>query len=101
MIFSLERALSGGTRLTLELANKLRKPVLRIYDTRKERGSNPNSLCLEIQALSDFVCSNKIEILNVAVLGIEGTRRLGADACDVSVSESGGFLNGIHRTAAD
>ena len=66
VIFSLERALSGGTRLTLELANKLGKPVLRIYDTRKERGSNPDSLCLEIQALSDFVCSNKIEILNVA-----------------------------------
>ena len=66
MIFSLERALSGGTRLTLELANKLGKPVLRIYDTRKERGSSPDSLCLEIQALSDFVCSNKIEILNVA-----------------------------------
>jgi hypothetical protein len=31
-----------------------------------KRGSNPDSLCLEIQALSDFVCSNKIEILNVA-----------------------------------
>jgi Circularly permutated YpsA SLOG family len=66
VIFSLERALSGGTRLTLELANKLGKPVLRIYDTRKERGSNPDSLCLEIQALSDFACSNNIEILNVA-----------------------------------
>jgi len=51
--------LSGGTRLTLELANKLGKPVLRIYDTRKERISNPDSLCLEIQALSDFVCSKK------------------------------------------
>ena len=37
VIFSLERVLSGGTRLTLELANKLGKPVLRIYDTRKER----------------------------------------------------------------
>jgi hypothetical protein len=48
VIFSLERALSGGTRLTLELANKLGKPVLRIYDTRKKRGSNPDSLCLEI-----------------------------------------------------
>jgi hypothetical protein len=66
VIFSLERALGGGTRLTLELANKLGKPVLSIYDTRKERGSNPDSLCLEIQAVSDFVCSNKIETLNVA-----------------------------------
>jgi Circularly permutated YpsA SLOG family len=66
VIFSLERALSGGTRLTLELANKLGRPELRIYDTRKERGSNPDSLCLEIQAQSDFVCSNKIKILNVA-----------------------------------
>jgi hypothetical protein len=66
VIFSLERALSGGTKLTLELANKLGKPVLRIYDTREERGSNPDSFFLEIQGLSDFVCSNKIEILNVA-----------------------------------
>jgi putative molybdenum carrier protein len=66
VIFSLERALNGRTRLTLELANNLGKPVLRTYDTRKERGSNPDSLCPEIQALSDFVCSNKIEILNVA-----------------------------------
>jgi Circularly permutated YpsA SLOG family len=66
VIFSLERLLNGGTKLTLELANKLGKPVLHIYDTRKERISNPDSLCLEIQALSDFVCSNKIEILNVA-----------------------------------
>jgi Circularly permutated YpsA SLOG family len=66
VIFSLERVLSGGTKLTLELANTLGKPVLHIYDTRKERISNPDSLCLEIQALSDFVCSNKVEILNVA-----------------------------------
>jgi hypothetical protein len=66
VIFSLERALSGGTRLTLELANKLGKPVLHIYDTRKERILNPDSPCLEIQALRDFVCSKKIAILNVA-----------------------------------
>jgi hypothetical protein len=37
VIFSLNRRLSGGTKLTLELANKLGKPVLHIYDTRKER----------------------------------------------------------------
>jgi hypothetical protein len=66
VIFSLERLLNGGTKLTLDLAKNLGKPVLHIYDTRKERISNPDSLCLEIQALSDFVCSNKIEILNVA-----------------------------------
>jgi hypothetical protein len=59
VIFSLEHVLSGGTKLTLELANKLGKPVLSIYDTRKERGSNPDSHCLEVQALSDFVCSNR------------------------------------------
>jgi Circularly permutated YpsA SLOG family len=73
VIFSLERVLSGGTKLTLELANKLGKPVLHIYDTGKERISIPDSFCLEIQALSDFVCSNKIEILNVA--GLENRRR--------------------------
>ena len=37
VIFSLERLLSGGTKLTWEHANKLGKPVLHIYDTRKER----------------------------------------------------------------
>ena len=36
VIFSLERLLNGGTRLTWEHANKLGKPVLHIYDTRKE-----------------------------------------------------------------
>ena len=36
MIFSLERVLNGGTKLTLELANKLEKPVFHIYDTRKD-----------------------------------------------------------------
>jgi hypothetical protein len=71
LIFSLERVLSGGTKLTLGLANKLEKPVFQkpvfhIYDTRKERISKPDSLRLEIQALTDFLCSNKIEILNVA-----------------------------------
>ena len=37
----------------------------------------------EIQALTDFLCSNKIEILNVAgrrESGIEGARRLRVDA---------------------
>src|SRR5258705_6776774 len=66
VIFSLNRRLSGGTKLTLDLANKLGKPVLHIYDTRKERISNPDSLRLEIQALTDFLRSNKIAVLNVA-----------------------------------
>jgi hypothetical protein len=72
VIFSLNRRLSGGTKLTLDLANKLGKPVLHIYDTRKERISNSDSLRLEIQALTDFLSSNKIEILNVA--GLENQR---------------------------
>jgi hypothetical protein len=66
VIFSLERLLSGGTKLTWEHANKLGKLVLHIYGTRKERIFNPDSLRLEIQALTDFMCSNKVEILNVA-----------------------------------
>src|ERR1700738_218236 len=41
VIFSLERLLSGGTKLTWGLAKKLGKPVLYIYDTRKEQISNP------------------------------------------------------------
>jgi hypothetical protein len=40
--------------------------VLHIYDTQKERISNPDSLRLEIEALTDFLRSNKIEVLNVA-----------------------------------
>ena len=33
---------------------------------RKEQISNRDSLRLEIQALTDFLCSNEIEVLNVA-----------------------------------
>jgi hypothetical protein len=40
--------------------------MLHIYHSRKERIFNPDSLRLEIQALTDFLCSNKIEILSVA-----------------------------------
>jgi hypothetical protein len=40
--------------------------VLHIYDSRKERRSNPDSLRVEIQALTDFLRSKKIEVLNVA-----------------------------------
>jgi hypothetical protein len=76
VIFSLERLLRGGSRLTQDYANKLGKPVLHIYDTREERIFNPDSLRLEIQALTDFLCSNNIEILNVGwPSGIEGTVR--------------------------
>jgi hypothetical protein len=66
VIFSLNRRLSGGTKLTLELANKFGKPVLHIYDTRKEQIFNPGSFRGEVQTLTDFLCSNKIEVLNVA-----------------------------------
>jgi hypothetical protein len=70
VIFSLERVLSGGTKLTLKLARELGKPMLHIYDTRKERIPNPDSLRLEIQALTDFLRSNKI----AAVLNVAGPR---------------------------
>jgi hypothetical protein len=66
VIFSLERLLSGGAKLTWGHANKVGKPVLYISDTRKERISNPDSLRLEVQVLTDFLRSNKIEVLNVA-----------------------------------
>ncbi len=56
VIFSLERLLSGGTKLTWEHANKLGKPVLHIYDTRKEQISSQDSLRREIEALADFLC---------------------------------------------
>ena len=66
VIFSLEHLLSGGTKLTRDYANKLGKPLLHIYDAPKERIFNPDSHRLEIQALTNFLSSNKIEILNVA-----------------------------------
>ena len=67
MIFSLERRSERRYQADSgDYANKLGKPVLHIYDTRKERIFNPDSRRLEIQALTDFLCSNKIEILNVA-----------------------------------
>jgi Circularly permutated YpsA SLOG family len=96
VIFGLERVLNGGTKLTLELAKKLGKPVLHIYDDRDERISNPDSLCLEIQVLGDFVCSNPER---GRPSGIERARRLRLDARDVAVFESGGFRNGIHRNS--
>jgi hypothetical protein len=45
-IFSLEQ----GTKLTRECANKIGKPLLHIFDTRKERIFNPDLRRLEIQA---------------------------------------------------
>ena len=66
MLFSLEHFLSGGTKLTRDYAKKIGKPLLHIFDTRKERIFNPDSRRFEIQALTNFLCSNKVEILNVA-----------------------------------
>jgi Circularly permutated YpsA SLOG family len=66
VIFSLEHLLSGGTKLTRDYSNKLGKPLLHVYDAPKERIFNPDSHRLEIQALANFLSSNKIEILNVA-----------------------------------
>jgi hypothetical protein len=66
VIFSLEDLLSGGTKLTRDYANEIGKPLLHIFDTRKERIFNPDLHRLEIQALTNFLSSNKIEILNLA-----------------------------------
>src|SRR5271166_4637331 len=44
VIFSLERLLSGGTRLTWVHANKVGKPVVHICENRKERIFSPDSL---------------------------------------------------------
>jgi Circularly permutated YpsA SLOG family len=71
VIFSLERLLSGGTRLTLYHANKVGMSALHIYDTRKDVISNPDSLRPEVETLTDFLRSPS---------GIEGARRLRVDA---------------------
>ena len=69
MIFSLQHFLSGGTKLSRDYPNKIGKPLLHIFETRKERTLSPDSHSLEIQTLTNFLCSNKIEILNVPALG--------------------------------
>jgi hypothetical protein len=53
--------MSGGTKLARNYAKNLGKTLFHLYDTRKERIFNPDSPRLEIQALTDFLCSNKIE----------------------------------------
>jgi hypothetical protein len=86
VIFRLERRLSGGTKLTRELADKLGKPVLHIYHTRREQIPNPNSLRVEIQALTDFLRSKR-------------ARGLRVDAKYVALfSSSSGFWRGIQRS---
>jgi hypothetical protein len=85
VILSLEPRLNGGTKLTRGLADNLGKPVLQIYDIRKERIFNPDSLRLEIEALTDFLCSNRDRNPERGrPSGIEGTRRLRVDAGDVA-----------------
>jgi hypothetical protein len=66
VIFSLERLLSGGTKLTLGLANKLGKPVLHIYNIRKEPYRSQIWFASRFKSWVISWCSNKIEILNVA-----------------------------------
>ena len=81
VIFSLECLLSGGTKLTWGHANKVGKPVLHIYDTRKERISNPDSLRLEVQALTEFPTFKQDRSPERGrPSGNEGARRLRADA---------------------
>jgi Circularly permutated YpsA SLOG family len=60
VIFSLKHLLRGGNKLTRDYAKKLGKPLLHIYGAPKERIFNPDSHRLEIQALTNFLSSNKI-----------------------------------------
>jgi hypothetical protein len=103
VIFSLERLLSGGTQLTRDYANKIGKPLLHIYDTRKERIFNPDSRRLEIRALTNFLCSNSIEILNVA--GPRESKEPGVYEWTFSVLQcflkSGGSEPGSTETAGE
>src|SRR5271166_1257232 len=61
VIFSLEHLLSGGKKLTRGLCQQAWEAAAAIYDTPKERIFNPDSHSLEIQALTNFLCSNKIK----------------------------------------
>ena len=74
--------------------------MLHIYDTRKERISNPDSLRLEIQALTDFLRSNKIAVLNVA--GPRESKEPGVYEWTLNMLrcffKSGGLCNRIPRS---
>ena len=63
---SLQRLLSRRDQADFGDMPTIGKPVLHIYHTRKERIFNQDSLRLQVHALTDFLRSNKLEVLNVA-----------------------------------
>jgi hypothetical protein len=85
VIFSLNRRLSGGTKLTLELANNLGKPVLHIYDTRKERILSPDFALPRDSSPAGFrVLKEDRNPERGRSSRIEGARHLRLDAEDVA-----------------
>jgi Circularly permutated YpsA SLOG family len=85
VIFSLNRRRRGGTKLTLELANKLGKPVLHIYDTRKERIIQPRLALPRDSSPEGFrVLKEDRNPERGRSSRIEGARHLRLDAEDVA-----------------
>jgi hypothetical protein len=70
------------------------RPFWEVGLCRKERIFNPHSLRLEIQAPTNFLCSNKIEILNLNAAGPRESKEPGIYewtrlSLDWAVSEAG------------
>ena len=62
-------AKSGADRAGLDFAIKTSLEHVGFVPMGRKAEDNADSLRLEVQALTDFRCSNKIEVLNVAQLG--------------------------------
>ena len=65
VIFSLDPSLSGGSKKTLQFAEKHNKPCLHIHPGTKDAA----------QTLRDFIADNEVETLNVA--GPRGSKEPG------------------------
>ena len=64
VVFTLAPIATGGTKLTIDYATEIGKPLLRIYP---EEGQNdPDVITKAVDQLRHFIQSNNIEILNVA-----------------------------------
>jgi hypothetical protein len=67
VIFTIARKPVGGTRLTLQVAQRLQKHCLHLSrDEMKESGSPPNSVAESARRLAAFLNAHSVRRLNVA-----------------------------------
>jgi hypothetical protein len=88
VIFSLQRLLSGGTKLTRNYADKLGKLLLHVYDTWKARILHPDSPRVENSSLDRSSFAQIKQARNPECnqpSGIEGARRSRVDICYIAL----------------